>query len=94
MNEYGARTVRPTRDEPLWSLQRDGRRAACQLRDRGEQIGVEVQFLRDGDCVHSRSFKTRALALLFAEQQRRVFERDDWRPDSGRQEAAAPDPAV
>jgi hypothetical protein len=83
MNEPSFRSGQPRRDEPLWALQRDGRRMACQLRDRGTQIGVEAQFLRDGECAHSRSFKTRALALLFAEQQRRVFERDDWTPDTG-----------
>ena len=83
MNEYSFRTFQPRRDEPLWSLQRDGRHMACQLRDRGAQVGVEAKFLRDGECAHSRSFKTRALALLFAEQQRRVFERDDWTPDTG-----------
>ncbi|GAC1460185.1 MAG: hypothetical protein PVSMB1_10340 [Gemmatimonadaceae bacterium] len=83
MNESRVLTGQPRRGEPLWSLQRDGRRMACELRDRGEQIGVEAQFLRDGECAHSRSFKTRALAVLFAEQQRRALERDDWAPCTG-----------
>jgi hypothetical protein len=35
--------------ELLWTLERDGRHVACELRDHGEPACVEVQPLRNGE---------------------------------------------
>jgi hypothetical protein len=35
--------------EPLWTLERNGRHVACELRDHGEPAGAEVQLLRNGE---------------------------------------------
>jgi hypothetical protein len=65
--------------EPLWTLERSGRKVACELRDHGESAGVEVQLLRNGEFYAGRRFETRAVALQHADHVRESLERDGWR---------------
>jgi hypothetical protein len=72
------RTVPPRqpRDgEPLWTVEKDGRRLACELRDDGE-AGVEVQMSRDGTFLFGRRYATRALALVEAETRKAHYLRE------------------
>jgi hypothetical protein len=46
----------PRIGEPLWTIQKDGRLLACELRDDGE-AGVEVQMSRDGEFLYGRQFE-------------------------------------
>jgi hypothetical protein len=71
------RTIAPRRPrigEPLWTLQKDGRRLACELRDHGEW-GVEVQVYREREFLYGRRWATRALALEEAGEQEAVSPR-------------------
>jgi hypothetical protein len=74
----------PTRHpaEPLWTLERSGRRVACELRDHGEAAGAEVQLLRNGEFYAGRRFENRAMALQHADHVRVGLERDGWRVQS------------
>jgi hypothetical protein len=65
-------------NEPLWTLERNGRHVACELRDHGEPSGAEVQLLRDGEFYAGRRFDTRTMALRHAEHVRENLERDGW----------------
>jgi hypothetical protein len=74
------RTERPA--EALWTLQRDGRQVACQLRDHGELAGAEVQLLKNGEFYAGRRFDTRVQAVRHAVHVRLSLERDGWRIES------------
>jgi hypothetical protein len=43
----------PRAGEDLWTVQKNGRQLACELRDDGA-AGVEVQVSRDGELLYSR----------------------------------------
>jgi hypothetical protein len=58
----------PRTGEPLWTIQKNGRQLACELRDDGE-FGVEVQFYRERELLFGRRWATRALALEEADEQ-------------------------
>jgi len=75
--------VRPRPAEPLWELRKDHVTWTCELRYHGEW-GVEAQILHDGDHRISRMWQTRALAVAWAESERRILE-------AGRYDDAAPD---
>jgi hypothetical protein len=74
------RRERPS--EPLWTLERNGRHVAFELRDHGEPAGAEVQLLKDGEFYAGRRFDTRALSLRHADHVRQNLERDGWRVES------------
>ena len=65
----------PRIGEPLWTVEKDSRRLACELRDEGE-AGVEVQVSRDGELLYGRRWATRALALAKADEQTAQYLRD------------------
>jgi hypothetical protein len=65
--------------ESLWTLERNGRQVACELRDHGEPAGAEVQLLKNGEFYAGRRFDTRDLALRHADHVRASLERDGWR---------------
>jgi hypothetical protein len=68
--------------EPLWTLRRDDRKVACELRDHGEPVGAEVQLLRNGEFYAGRRFDTRDMALRHADHLRVSLEHDGWRIES------------
>jgi hypothetical protein len=73
-----ARQPRP--GELLFEFVRASDRAsmACELRFNGDTYGWEAQFLGRGVLFSSHGlFVTRALAVQWAEQQRRVWEKAD-----------------
>jgi hypothetical protein len=49
----------PRIGEPLWTVEKDSRRLACELRDDGE-AGVEVQVSRDGELLSTAGAGRRA----------------------------------
>jgi hypothetical protein len=59
----------PRAGEPLWSVQKDGRQLACELREDGEW-GVGLQVYRERELLYGQRWATRALALEKA---------DDWK---------------
>ena len=65
----------PRTGEPLWTVQKNGRRLVCELRDDGE-AGVEVQVSRDGEFLYGRRCPTRALALEEANEQKARYLRE------------------
>jgi hypothetical protein len=65
----------PRVGEPLWTVQKDGRRLACEFRDDGD-AGVEVQMSRDGEFLYGRRCASRALALEEADAQRARYLRE------------------
>jgi hypothetical protein len=54
----------------------------CELRYSGV-CGVETQFFRDGEFVAGRRFGTRALAVWWAEEERKVIEKGEWAMKGG-----------
>jgi hypothetical protein len=53
----------PLREHPgesLWTLERNGRNVACELRDHGEPAGAEVQLLQNGE-FYARRERARTL---------------------------------
>jgi hypothetical protein len=59
----------PRKGEPLWTIEKNGRQLACELRDDGA-AGVEVQMSRDGEFLYSRRWPTRARAVEDADAQK------------------------
>jgi hypothetical protein len=70
------RPCKPRPDEPLWRMSRNHHAYAAQLRYHGE-YGVEAQILRDGDVLAGYRFQTRALAMLWAEEERKLREAEE-----------------
>jgi hypothetical protein len=71
----------PRAGERLWTVEKNGRQLACELRDDGE-AGVEVQVYRDGDLLYGRRHATRAAALEEADDQQARYSprgRDPYR---------------
>jgi hypothetical protein len=65
----------PRAGERLWTVQKDGRQLACELRDDGE-AGVEVQVYREREFLYGRRWATRALALEEADEQKARYLRE------------------
>ena len=65
----------PRGAEHLWTIQKDHRQLACELRDDGK-AGVEVHVYRDREFLFGRRCKTRALALEEAEATKAQYLRD------------------
>jgi hypothetical protein len=70
------RPCRPRPNEPLWSLWHNHHAYDAQLRYHGE-YGVEAQILRDGDVLVGYRFQTRALAVQWAEEERKLREAEE-----------------
>jgi hypothetical protein len=62
----------PAATELLFSISRNGRQIACELKDFGDR-GVEVQFLSDREPFYNLRLATHALALQWAERERRAW---------------------
>jgi hypothetical protein len=66
----------------LFEFRKGSDHYACELRDHGE-FGIEAQFLLNGDLYIARTFqdqpdfgvKAHALAIAWAEQERKAMER-------------------
>jgi hypothetical protein len=65
----------PRAGERLWTVEKNGRRLACELRDDGE-AGVEVQMFRDGEFLFGRRCTTRGLALEKADEWKAQYLRE------------------
>jgi hypothetical protein len=65
----------PRVGERLWTVQKNGRQLACELRDDGA-ASVEVQMSRDGEFLFARRCATRALALEVADEQKARYLRE------------------
>jgi len=65
--------VVPRPGQLLWEFRKDHVTYSCELRYHGEW-GVEAQILRDGDLCMRWRFNTRALAVQWAEGERRDIE--------------------
>ena len=65
----------PRVGERLWTVQKNGRHLACELRDDGE-AGAEVQVSRDGEFLFARRCATRALALEEADARKTQYLRE------------------
>ena len=55
-------------------VKRNNARWLCELRDEGSHYGVEAQFFQNEELRFSRRFKTRALAVQWAEEERKAIE--------------------
>jgi hypothetical protein len=62
----------PRAGEHLWTVQKDGRQLACELRDDGA-AGVELQVSRDGELLYGRRWARCALALEEAEERKAQY---------------------
>ena len=62
---------KPTR-QPLFEFRKDHRTFNCELHF--SEWGVEAVFFDEGTLVHSHRFPTKAEAVFWAEQIRRVIE--------------------
>jgi hypothetical protein len=65
----------PRVGEHLWTVQKDGRPLACELRDDGAW-GVEVQVTRAGEFLYGLRFVTLALALAEADARKVQYLRE------------------
>ena len=64
----------PRPGEPLWSFRSaDHHIWSCELRYHGE-FGVEAQILKDGELLIGRRFDMKALAVQWAEEERKAIE--------------------
>lgn len=64
--------AKPRPAEPLWTSRKGDRQMSCELRYHGE-FGVEAQILKDGELLIGRRFDTRALAVQWAEEERKTI---------------------
>jgi hypothetical protein len=65
----------PRAGEHLWTVEKNGRHLACELRDDGE-AGLEVLMSRDGELLYGRRHATRARALEEADEQKARYLRE------------------
>jgi hypothetical protein len=65
----------PRAGEHRWTVQKDGRALACELRDDGA-AGLEVQMSRDGEFLCGRPFATRERALEEADTRKAQYLRE------------------
>ena len=63
----------PQTGERLFEFLRGHDRFLCDLRDDGPD-GVEVRFFQNEDLLFTRRFATRALAVQWAEEERKAIE--------------------
>ena len=71
----------PRPGEPVWSLQKNGRRVDCELRDHGEPYGFEYQVFDNGELAYGRRCGVRAAALAEADAKRRRLITHGWQPE-------------
>jgi len=62
----------PTPGERLFEFLRGHDRFLCELRDHGA-YRIEAQFWQNEEFVYSRRFETRALAVQWAEEERKAI---------------------
>jgi hypothetical protein len=61
---------------PLWTLAKDGRTVVCQVRL--VPYGIEIDLVRDGDLLITRTFESGDEALAWAEEKRATRAADGW----------------
>ena len=65
----------PRAGERLWTVEKNGRRLACELRDDGA-AGVEVQVYRDRELLYGRRWANRSLAREEADERKAQYLRE------------------
>ncbi len=60
----------PVPGEPLWVIERDGKRIECEVRDQGD-VGSELQVSVNQEFRSARLYSSRAAALTAAEALRK-----------------------
>ena len=60
----------PVPGEPLWMIERDGKRIECEVRDHGD-VGSELQVFVNQGFRSARLYPSRATALTAAEALRK-----------------------
>jgi hypothetical protein len=82
-----------TSDDPsvLWTLAKDGRTMAGQVRL--VPYGIEIDILRDGAVLVTRTFESGDEALVWAEEKRAARVRDGWTDAAGGRERSDGRPA-
>jgi hypothetical protein len=65
----------PRTGEHLWTVEKNGRQLACELRDDGAG-GVELQVYRERELLYGRRWDTRALALAKADEWKTQYLRE------------------
>ena len=63
----------------MFAFRRGHDRFLCDLRDDGPH-GVDARFLQNEDLLYTRHFATRALAVRWAEAERKAIEREALPP--------------
>jgi hypothetical protein len=72
-HNHGAATRwQSTPGKPIWSLRHDHVTWSCEFRFHGESYGWEAQIVRESELVIGRRFDTRALAVQWAEEERKI----------------------
>ena len=64
--------------ERLWRVRKQQRAIDAQLRHHGDGVGIELQFLLEGELALGRLYPTRELAVAAADDKRRELERAGW----------------
>jgi hypothetical protein len=64
---------KPQPGELVWSFRKDSRQFDCELQYHGEW-GVDAQILLDRELLIGRRFDTKALAVQWAEEERKAME--------------------
>jgi hypothetical protein len=64
--------------ERLWRVRKQQRAIDAVLRHHGDGVGIELQFLLEGELVSGRLYPTRELASAAADDKRRELERAGW----------------
>ena len=62
----------------MWGLHRDGNSLVAELLDHGRALGVELQFMWNGELLHARRYSTKDLALAEAANSRNQHEAEGW----------------
>jgi hypothetical protein len=64
--------------ERLWRVRKQQRAIDALLRHHGDGVGVELQFLLEGELALGRLYPTREVAVAAADDKRRELERAGW----------------
>jgi hypothetical protein len=66
------------KNERLWRVRKQQRAIDALLRHHRNGVGIELQFLLEGELALGRLYPTRELAVAAADDKRRELERAGW----------------
>lgn len=64
--------------ERLWRVRKDHAWIDAQIRDEGDDAGFDVMFLYDGECMVTRRYATREIAVAEANRTLGELQRAGW----------------